>query len=279
MDTDVQLTRFLKLQSEADGFESLSGAKVRSLKTSDNFVTIREEEELLAVGVVASHPQPDGSVHWSVETVVDRSMRFPGFEDASLEAALELVPPDAQLSVWSRRPSLDGALERGGFSVVRSLAYMSVQLPLEVSTNLPVQRFVSGDENRLLAINKATFGTHREAGGLDQRELGELMAESWFDADGLLFHRIEGVEAAFCWTKTHGSGIGEIYRIGVDPRFQGRGLGREIVIAGYHHLAANRLATEGVLWVDESNVAAVRLYEGVGMSVASRNREFSRSAR
>lgn len=237
MDPDVELKRFLAAQSEADGYEALSGAKVRSLRTPDRSITIRDEDELLAVGVVASHQQPDGSLHWSLETAVDRSMRFPGFEDAVLERSLQLVPAEAPMSVWSRRPSLDQALERLGFSVTRSLAYMTVSLPLEASTGLSVESFADGDEERLLAINTAAFGAHREAGGLDAGELADLMAEPWFDPDGLFFHSIDGVDAAFCWTKVHATGEGEIYRVGVDPLFQGRGLGREIVIVGYDHLA------------------------------------------
>jgi mycothiol synthase len=156
---------------------------------------------------------------------------------------------------------------------------MAVRLPLVATTALLVDRFAKGDEDRLLSINHATFGTHREAGGLDESELAELMSQPWFDGDGVLFHRINGVDAAFCWTKFHPNGDGEIYRIGVDPRFQGSGLGREIVIAGYEHLVASHRAERGTLWVDESNRSAVNIYERIGMQVETRNREFSRAVR
>ncbi len=276
MKTTEQLADFLERQRADDGQAALSEAKMRSIDIADRVVSIVDDDELVAVGVAATHIQPDGSTHWGIETVVIRSMQFPAFEDATLERALELVPGGAPMSVWSRRRSLDHALQRAGFECTRSLAHMVVPLPLDATTALPVDGFASGDEGRLLSVNNATFGTHREAGGLDESELAQVMSEPWFDREGVLFHQIDGIDAAFCWTKVHPNGDGEIYRIGVDPRFQGSGLGRQIVIAGYEHLVTNHGAERGTLWVDESNRSAVRIYEGIGMQVEARNREFSR---
>lgn len=273
-----ELSSFLDTQSEHDGYEALSGAKMRSLAVEGHTLAIRDEDTIVAVGVVATHRQPDGSLHWSVETVIDRSMRFPAFEDVTLERAIDLVPKGVSMSVWSRRKGLDDALARVGFEPLVSLAYMVVPLPLSVATDLIVGTFTAGDEERLLSINHATFGSHREAGGLDESELAGLMSEPWFEPKGVLFHQIDGVDAAFCWTKIHDSGDGEIYRIGVDPRFQGRGIGKEIVVAGYDHLYRNHAIGKGVLWVDEANRTAVRLYEGLGLRVESRNREFGRAS-
>jgi mycothiol synthase len=276
MDASEQIINFLETESQYDGYEVLSGAKMRALGLDNQMVTISDEDELVAVGVVASHPQPDGTAHWSVETVVARAMRFPEFEDATLERAIALVPSGSQTSVWSRRRSLDDALARSGFTPVRSLAFMVVDLPLPMKNEILVDRFGEGSEKRLLSINRETFGAHREAGGLDDSELASLMSEPWFDGDGILFHQIDGTDAGFCWTKMHENGDGEIYRIGVDQRFQGRGLGKAMVAAGYRHLVEKHGVDRGTLWVDESNVAAVKMYEGLGLRVESRNREFSR---
>lgn len=276
MDLGEQTIDFLETESQSDGYEVLSGAKMRALRVDNQTVTISDEGDLVAVGVVASHPQPDGTVHWSVETVVARAMRFPAFEEATLERALTLVPSGSQMSVWSRRRSLDDALARSGFTSVRSLAFMVVDLPLLMRNEILVEHFGEGSEERLLSINRETFGEHREAGGLDDSELASLMSEPWFDGDGVLFHQIDGMDAGFCWTKMHENGDGEIYRIGVDQRFQGRGLGKAMVAAGYQHLVEKHGVNRGTLWVDESNSAAVKMYEGLGLRVESRNREFSR---
>ena len=271
-----QLMTFLDTTREAEGQAALSDAKMRALSIDGRVVSISDEGELVAVGVAGTHLQPDGSTHWSIETAIGRAMQFPAFEDATLERALELVPDSVSMSVWSSRQSLDGALDRAGFVCTRSLAHMIVGLPLDASSSLGVDHFAPGDEGRLISINQATFGAHREAGGLDESELAGLMSEPWFDGEGVLFHKIGDVDAAFCWTKVHSNGDGEIYRIGVDPRFQGTGLGREIVVAGYDYLATSHRAPRGTLWVDESNRPAVKLYEGLGLRADHRNREYSR---
>jgi len=277
MDPDIR--SFLEELAAYDGFAPLSEAKAASLSHPDRVVTVSDGESLVAVGASATHKQLDGSTHVSVETAIAPSLRFPEFEGRILDAALDLVPTGVAHSVWSRRSSLDAALDERKFGAIRSLAEMAIDLPIagqeRGSGGLSLRTFAEGDEETLIRINGAAFADHREAGSLDQAELAELMDASWFDPAGILFHDVEGTVAAFCWTKVHGNGEGEIYRIGVDAPFRGLGIGAAIVEAGFTALAGRGCVT-GMLWVDEANRAAMALYEGIGMTVRARNKEFAR---
>ena len=275
-----EVQQFLERQLVADGHPPLSEAKTTALHNPERWMMIADEDAVVAVAVVATHRQNDGSVHWTFETAVERSMRFPAFEDRVLSEVLSLVPPGAQTSGWSRRPSLDASLERIGFSAVRSLSEVALVLPIESSPTATEQDFVvrsfnDDDVETLVSINAAAFGDHREAGSLDRGEVESLMKEPWFDRDGLLFHEVGGVVAGFCWTKVHDNGEGEIYRIGVDPQFHSLGIGRQIVLAGLEHLATKRACSTGFLWVDEANAPAMGLYHAIGFTTRSRNREFA----
>ena len=92
------------------------------------------------------------------------------------------------------------------------------------------------------------------------------MRQPWFDADDLRLHERDGRLAAFCWTKRHAAERGEIYVIGVDPDFQGLGLGTQLTLAGLDHLASVGV-TEALLYVAAENTAATAMYDRLGFVV------------
>ena len=55
--------------------------------------------------------------------------------------------------------------------------------------------------------------------------------------------------------------------VGVDPAEQGSGLGRALTLAGLHHLR-DRGVAQAMLYVDEDNVPAIRMYEALGFARA-----------
>jgi mycothiol synthase len=69
--------------------------------------------------------------------------------------------------------------------------------------------------------------------------------------------------------------MGEIYVIGVDPDAFGRRLGGALTVAGLDHLASRGL-TVGMLYVDESNEPARKLYARLGFELHHRDRVYTR---
>ena len=87
------------------------------------------------------------------------------------------------------------------------------------------------------------------------------------------------------WTKIHGSYghthedneaahdhpvIGELYITAVDPEFTGLGVGKALTITALNYLWYQGL-TQVILYVDESNKAAIKLYENLGFNQFSRD--------
>ena len=253
----------------------MSAAKVAMLGEPSAVAVVAEDRTIVGIGVVAPHRQPQGHEHWSAETAVEPSLQFVEFERAVLSATLELVPRRAPRSVWAHRSATVDALSGMDFREVRSLAYMAVDLPVDVPNGeQPVRPFEEGDRMALVDLNNAAFTGHREVGSMSEDDFLDYAGASWFDPAGIVVLEIDGAIVGFCWTKVHDNGDGEIFRIGVAPDLQGKGFGRTLLAAGFTLLAADDRVRRGSLWVDESNATAMALYTTTGMHVERRNREF-----
>jgi mycothiol synthase len=168
-----------------------------------------------------------------------------------------------------------------GLTAERDLLQMRRALPIDVPVPpLDVRAFVPGrDEAEWLEVNNVAFATHPEQGGWTVKDLAEREAEPWFDPAGFLLHHDDetGALAGFVWTKVHeevSPPLGEIYVIGVDPRFQGRGLGRALTLVGLDWLHRERNIDHGMLYVDGTNAPAIAMYSGLGFETDHIDRSF-----
>jgi mycothiol synthase len=237
-------------------------------------------------GLVAWEPGEDrpvgyaqvtrGPTSWALEYVVDPAHRGPEscIGDDLVRGALEIVAEEGggHVHMWVPKPHPDHDVvaSNAGLKRGRDLLQMRRPLPVDEPYELTTRPFVPGqDEDEWLKVNNRAFSWHPEQGGWDMATLLKREGEPWFDPNGFLLHEEDGRLAGFCWTKIHRDHeppLGEIYVIATDPDFQGRGLGKRLVLAGLDSLAKRGLAI-GMLYVDASNTTAVTLYEHLGFMV------------
>jgi mycothiol synthase len=222
-----------------------------------------------------------GPESWALEFVVDphHRDRLATIGAEVVGAAINLVAAEGggHVHMWVPKPTPahDAIAEAAGLRRGRELLQMRRRLPVDDEHRggaepLDVRPFRPGqDEEAWLEVNNRAFRHHPEQGGWDVDTIRNREQQSWFDADGFLLYEQGGRLAGFCWTKIHKDvdpPLGEIYVIGIDPDFEGHGLGRRLVIAGLDWLAAKGLEV-GMLYVDAANAGAVHLYEKLGFSV------------
>jgi len=146
------------------------------------------------------------------------------------------------------------------------------------------------DEQEWLGLNGRAFAEHPEQGTWRRHDLELREREPWFDPAGFFIAERNGVMTGFHWTKVPGPAdpeprgaaaeaqrIGEVYVVGVDPGERGTGLGRALTLAGLGYLRDRGLA-EAMLYVDEDNTPAIRMYEGLGFTRRSTDAMYQQRA-
>ena len=235
----------------------------------------------------------------SAEVVVAPSARGAGVGGALvrvLDTRARAAAPGLPLRLWSHGdgPAAAALAASAGFRRGRVLSQMRRPLgpdaPALPDVRWPpgvhVRTFVVGqDEAAWTALNNLAFADHPDQGGWSESEVAVREAESWFDPSGFFLAERDGDGdgdgdddgrqlLGFHWTKVHGASstpghahpeLGEVYVVGVHPRARGTGLGLALTVHGLRWLARRGLR-QAMLYVDESNFAAVRLYERLGFS-------------
>ena len=230
----------------------------------------------------------DGDI--TAELVVHPDHRRTGF-GGQLLANVLLLARDHGVRVWAHGDLPGSAALAGSFRMKRIRALFQLRMPLakvpETDPVFPpgvtVRTFVPGqDEAAWLGVNHRAFAHHPEQGSWTIKDLRLREQEPWFDPDGFFLAERDGRLVGFHWTKVHqpddgAPPIGEVYVVGVDPGEQGSGLGKALTQTGLAHLRGLGLA-EVMLYVDEDNTAAVRMYTGLGFELWSTDVMYRRPA-
>ncbi len=228
-----------------------------------------------ADGTIATYayldpPEPEVSG----ELAVDPARRRQGIGQA-LVRALMAEANGHTLQLWAHgdTPAATRLARRMGFERFRALWQLRRSLRdrlgrPDVPDGVTLRTFVPGqDEDEWLGLNGRAFAKHPEQGAWTRHDLEVRERESWFDPAGFFIAERDGRMAGFHWTKVHPEGIGEVYVVGVDPAGQGSGLGRALTLAGLNHLRDLGLG-QAMLYVDEDNLPAIRMYEALGFTRA-----------
>lgn len=226
--------------------------------------------------VPAAEGEPGGA--WSGELLVGPDYRRRGLGSA-LAAGLRSAASGQGVRVWAHGdlPAAAALARSAGFTRARALWQLRLSLK---GAALPEPSFPAGvtvrafkpgsDEDAWLEVNRRAFAHHPEQGSWTLEDLRLREREPWFDPGGFFLAERDGQLAGFHWTKVHpdggenGEAAGEVYVVGVDPGQQGGGLGRALTLLGLAHLRDRGLASV-LLYVDEDNEAAVRMYTSLGL--------------
>ena len=247
-----------------------------------------------------AHLDPTDAVEGaSGEVVVASAHRGSGIGTA-LVTKLEELGDTGRLRLWAHgmHPAAERLARRMGFERIRALWQMRRSLyvplpPVELPPDISVRTFVPGqDEEEWIRVNNAAFRDHPDQGRWTVEDLRMREAESWFDPRGFFLAERDGELVAFHWTKVHGvldhdhdhdgghhehDPIGEVYVVGVHPSVQGQRLGPAMTLVGLHHLRGRGLG-EAMLYVDEANTNAIRVYERLGFTRYDTDVLFRRAA-
>ncbi|MEW9528780.1 mycothiol synthase [Microbispora sp. NPDC049125] len=279
---DEQVTAVLALveaATESDGVRPLNEHVMLHLRYGGDpgarAVLLYEGADLAGF----AHLDPTDPVEGpSGELVIHPAFRRRGLGRLLSRAVLD--ESGGHLRLWAHG-DLPGAARLAGdlgLARVRSLWQMrrSLFAPLPAAPlpeGVRLRAFEPGrDEEAWLAVNGLAFATHPEQGAWTVDDLKRREQEPWFDPAGFFLAVRGDTLAGFHWTKVHGGDrehghepIGEVYVVGVAPGERGSGLGRALTIAGLAHLRSLGLA-QVMLYVDEENTGAIRLYEALGFT-------------
>jgi len=224
-----------------------------------------------------------GRLSWALEVVVDPHHRVPGNTVAQelVRSAIDLIAREGggHLHLWVNQPHPfhDRMAAEAGLKPGRALYQMRRRLPLAEHATVAVRPFELGrDETAWLELNNSAFAWHPEQGGWTADTLKSRQVQPWFNPADFLLLEEEGALIGFCWTKIHPgpAPVGEIYVVAVAQVASGRGLGRQMVLAGLDHIASKGI-TEAMLYVDADNYKAVKLYVDLGFTVNHIDRAYT----
>lgn len=130
-------------------------------------------------------------------------------------------------------------------------------------------------------VNAAAFADHPEQGSLTAAGFAALREQEWFDPQDLILavNTASNDIVGFTWVKTlrtEDATETELYVLGVDPAYAGRGLGAALLGTTLARMRVHR-PDRITLYVDGENTQARSLYARAGFEVDAVSTQWSRN--
>lgn len=250
------------------------------------------EPPLLAVGILGEG---------ELDLVVRPAARGRGVGSRMLDELLEAQDrraPGRELRAWAHgeNPAAEALLGRAGFAPVRELYRLALDPARLPEATAAARRLPEGFTTRAfdpadpaeaeawVRVNAAAFAEHPEQGAVTLQDFRALQDEAWFDPADLILAFDASAEdhlVGYTWVKTVREDEGtesELYVLGVDPAYAGRGLGAALLGETLRRMAEHR-PDRITLYVDGDNENARALYDRAGFTVDQRSTQWLRTAR
>jgi mycothiol synthase len=270
---DASALREIALTALADG--DLAGLTVQDIEDWHDRLPADPERTLVAVenDRVAGFFNPDYPL-----LIVARDRRRQRHGTRLVERALARAETAGEPRLYLAPPV--GNAASAAFATSLGFAYRSslwqLRLPITVPTppiefpaTVTTRTFHASDLAAYVRLINAAFADHPSPIRVTEQSVRHVHGLAGFDPSHILlvapFERPDA-PIAFCRTvATFAAGItaGDVALIGVLPEWQGRGIGRALLIWGIDHLRA-LAAADITLTVEARNQPALRLYERTG---------------
>lgn len=256
--------------------------------SSDALVAETEEGELVGYADV-SDPSGEGRRIWIAVDVLPGS--DPQVRRALLGAMEELarekqaVGGSAKVYLPSKDEAMAALLAERGYEVTRHSFRMEARLkgeppPPVWPEGITVRTFRRGEDDRAVyEVQEETFADQFDATPMTYEEWCHWMFLEPFDPE-LWFLAEDGDElAGILLGRSERGGdhdLGWVSVLGVRRPWRRRGLGRALLLHAFTELRLRGKPRVGLGVDGEHPMGAVRLYEGVGMSVVRRNEHWEK---
>ena len=202
--------------------------------------------------------------------------------DHAISRAKELKARRVHVNIPEENMSARKLFTKMGFRFIRRflelrLDLSEVHVPNADRIGPRCRNLKRGEEDKLVQIQNRSFA---DTWGFNPNTLEEIVYRTGLPncaPEDIILACDEDTVIGYCWTKTYvgknkatRGGKGRISMLGVDPDHRGKGIGKEVLLAGLSYLKSKGLGFVE-LTVDSKNKAARALYRPAGFQIRARS--------